>query len=204
VLQTEPPASLLFMTQPCWYVDVERGEAGTIDAPWPAQSLTAFLSMPPISPSELAVVATVVQEVAPQMPMPASHHAHVPTIDAEPVPVLRLETKRIAVYDYRFNISDEGLDFAVLHFDYGGVRLEAGNTRSLARNALDETVYVKRRPGEVQKAAKTLQQYGLRKIPRQNMYGHGAHRRQCGCRQVFSRGDRGAVRIDLIRTWTVR
>ncbi|QAU23816.1 helicase [Dyella sp. M7H15-1] len=172
VLQVDPPATLLFMTQPCWYVDTTRGEAGIIDSSCPATLLAAFLSMPPVSSSELGVVAAVMQEVAPELPLPTSDDTQVPTVDITPTPVLYLETRPIAVYHGDFDVDNKRLDFATLHFDYAGVRLEAGSTRSLARNAQDETVYVKRRPEDEQKAAKMLKQIGLRKIPRNNLFGH--------------------------------
>src|SRR5690606_27765921 len=122
---TIPPATLLLTaTQPCWYVDPQRGEAGSIDLPWPQQTLTDFLSMPAVTPAEAALVGSVLREVAPDLPLPPAQDAStLRVIDVAPVPRLSLDT--LPTHSWSSQPSHDWLDFATVSFDYAGVCVAA-------------------------------------------------------------------------------
>src|SRR5260370_36817688 len=63
---------------------------------WPMsrESLGDYLSMPPISLAEAPLVAAVLRESAPDLPLPPAHDTSaIRVIDTEPVPVLSLDTR---------------------------------------------------------------------------------------------------------------
>ena len=172
-LHTQPEAGLICPTQPHWYVDAARGEAGTIDTPWDAQQLSDFLTLPPVSAEEVPLVAAVLGEIAPQLPMPTTEGMpQVDAIEAAPVPVLLLDTQPFRIYSTRwFQDLHDGLDFATVHFDYAGIRIAAGSHLSLARNAQDEMVHIKRQNDVESQRLQQLQKAGLKKIPTHQLYG---------------------------------
>src|SRR5260370_18185572 len=57
-------------------------------------ALRDYLSMPPISLAEAPLVAAVLRESAPDLPLPPAHDTSaIRVIDTEPVPVLSLDTR---------------------------------------------------------------------------------------------------------------
>lgn len=161
-LHTQPEAGLICPTQPHGYVDAARGEAGTIDTPWDAQQLSDFLTLPPVSAEEVPLVAAVLGEIAPQLPMPTTEGMpQVDAIEAAPVPVLLLDTQPFRIYSTRwFQDLHDGLDFATVHFDYAGIRIAAVSHLSLARNAQDEMVHIKRQNDVESQRLQQLQKAG--------------------------------------------
>ncbi|WP_159911443.1 DEAD/DEAH box helicase [Pantoea sp. 18069] len=171
VLETAPPAAMLLTaTQPCWYVDPQRGEAGIIDLPWPAGVLADFLSMPAITHEEAALVGSVLREVAPDLPLPPTQDASaIRVIDAAPVPVLSLGT--LPIYSWSSHPPRDWLDFATVSFDYAGVCVAAQSATTLVQQADGAVVQLKRQRDLEQRWLKGLQKTGLRKIPRHQFHG---------------------------------
>jgi superfamily II DNA or RNA helicase len=169
-LQTEPPATMVcYATQPCWYVDAQSGEAGTVAVPWPAGQFADYLSMPPISLEEAALVGKVLREIAPDLPLPpAQDVSAMQVIDTEPVPVLSLNT----LPAYGSLADKQGLvDFATVSFDYAGVSIDAQRNNTLVQTPGGEVVQVKRHLESEQRRLAALHQAGLRKIPVSRVYG---------------------------------
>jgi hypothetical protein len=73
VLRTEPRAAMVLPTEPVWYVDGDANEAGIVESSLPFQQLPDYLAMPPISLAEAPLVAAVLREVAPDLPLPPTH-----------------------------------------------------------------------------------------------------------------------------------
>jgi superfamily II DNA or RNA helicase len=175
VLQTEPPATMLLATEPAWYVDAQAGEAGTVQ-PLPslqAQQLAEFLSMPAISLDEAPFVAAVMREIAPELPSPpAKDSPSLRVIDADPVPVLLLDTRPLyragfGKYDHLAQL----LDFATIGFDYEDVTLAAENSATLASHPQGGMVQVRRRLDAEKKRLLELRQSGLEAIPPGRAHG---------------------------------
>lgn len=174
VLQTEPPATMLLTTtQPCWYLDAHSGEAGPVDIPWSAQQIDEFLSMPPVSPDEAALVGNVLREVAPDLPLPPTHHASaVRVIDAAPVPVLSLNTLPTYRSTWSFSASSQSvLDFATASFNYAGQSIDAQSNTTLVQTANGEVVQIKRQFDVEQQRLTELHKAGFRKVSTHRAYG---------------------------------
>ncbi len=174
-LQTEPPSTMLLATEPAWYVDAQAGEAGVVH-PLPsmqAQQLADFLSMPPISLDEAPFVAAVLREIAPELPSPpAKDSSSLRVIDADPVPVLVLDTRPLyragfGKYDHRA----QALDFVTIGFDYEDVTLAAESSATLASHPQRGLVQVKRRLDVERKRLLELRNTGLEKIPPGRAHG---------------------------------
>ncbi len=172
-LRIEPSVTMLLTTEPTWYVDAQTSEAGVVQLPMPFQQLADYLSMPPISQAEVPLVASVLREVAPDLPLPPEHDAStLCTIDTEPVPTLALDTQSILrasfdKYDYRVRL----LDFATVTFDYDGVSVDAESHTTLLPSADGDTVQVRRRSAVEKQRLLELRKAGLRKISASSAHG---------------------------------
>jgi superfamily II DNA or RNA helicase len=165
ILQAAPSATLLLTTtQPCWYVDMHAGEAGTLALPWPAEQIADFLSMPSITLDEAALVGNVLREIAPELPAPpVPDVASVQVVDTIPVPMLTLDTwPRWAVTP---------LDFATVSWDYAGHSLAANSNTTLVRTPAGEVVQIRRQGEAERQRLLELQKAGFRKIPANRAYG---------------------------------
>ncbi|CAH2904495.1 MAG: putative helicase, superfamily II [uncultured Paraburkholderia sp.] len=173
VLQTEPPVTvLLTATQPCWYLDAQSGEAGPINLPWSAMQLGEFLAMPSITLDEAALVGKVLQEVAPDLPLPPAHDvARVQVIDATPTPRLSLDTRTTWVSGWSPATSSNVLDFATVAFDYAGHGLDAQSNTTLVRVPDGNVIQIKRQLDTEQRRLMELHKLGLRKVPASRAHG---------------------------------
>jgi len=169
VLQTEPPATMLMTTtQPCWYVDAQTGEAGIVDVPWPADQLSEYLSMPPVTPEEAVLVGKVLREVAPDLPLPPAHdRAALRVIDATPVPVLSFDTRPT----YGSASSSNAVDFATVKFDYAGESVDAYSDTTLVRDSKGDAVQITRQHDAEERRMKELGKVGLKKFSTRHAYG---------------------------------
>lgn len=171
VLRTEPVATTVLWTEPPWYVDMESGEAGTVDIPWRVQELADYLSMPSLSRTEASLVGAVLQEIAPHLPLPSEHDASaIRVIDTEPVAVLSFDT--VPIYTHAWGpdgMQTHELDFATVSFDYNGVVLNANDGVTLHRNAHGEVVQIKRDIEFEKLRLSEISKRGLTKIPANGM-----------------------------------
>jgi superfamily II DNA or RNA helicase len=171
VLATDPPASLLVMTDPFWYVDDVAGVAGVVECAGRLKQVADLLGMPPISLEEAPLVGAVLRDIAPEVPLPPAHdRAALPLIDVEPVPVLTLTS----VSAHGPVVAPSGrdiLDYAMLSFDYAGIAIAAINEGTLHRNANGEVVQVKRRPESEQRRWEELHQAGLQRKVTPRLFG---------------------------------
>ena len=165
VLQTTPPASALLMTDPVMYMDTVTGEAGTVQMPWPLDQVNHLLTMPPISATEAAVVASVMLEVAPSLPLPpAGNLKNLTVVDVEPVSVLKLDTVQVQpdIWSYGAPVP---FHFGRLSFDYGGNIVDAASPVSLVRQPDGSVVQIKRRLASEQARLAELKQFGFKEVP---------------------------------------
>lgn len=173
VLQTEPPATFLLTgPQPCWYVDAQSGEAGTIDLPCPDAQLGEFLAMPAITLDEAALVANVLRDVAPDLPLPpAPEPASVQVVSVTPIPKLLLDTLPIWSSGWSSKAQQNRLDFATVRFDYAGHDLDAQSNITLVRTPEGKVIQIKRQLDAEQRRLTELHKLGLRKVPAGQAHG---------------------------------
>ncbi|TCG05382.1 helicase [Paraburkholderia steynii] len=168
-LQTEPPATILITTtQPFWYLDARTGEAGIVDAPWRADQLNEYLSMPSITTDEAVLVGKMLQEIAPGLPLPPVHdRADLRVIETAPIPVLKLDS--LATWGRAPN---NMFDFATVAFDYDGERVDAHSDVTLVRDSKGDVVQITRREDVEARCLKELGKAGLKEVS--TKYASGA------------------------------
>ncbi|WP_429501185.1 SNF2-related protein (plasmid) [Robbsia andropogonis] len=173
VLETDPPSTrLLSATQPCWYLDIDAAKAGPVDVPWPASQLRLYLSMPPVTPDESALVGNVMREIAPALPAPPAPVSTARVIDAAPTAVLTLDSRPTWATSWSSaHAVSNTLDFATVSFDYAGQLVDATSNVTLVRTEADEVVQIKRQPDVEKQYLKELQKSGFRKLPASEAQG---------------------------------
>jgi len=171
VLTTDPPATLLVPTEPFWYVDDAEGVAGVVDCPGQLKHVSDLLAMPSISLEEAPLVAGVLKDIAPEVPLPPAHdRGALPVIDTEPVPVLTFAS----VLPYGTGFTPPGremLDYATVSFDYADVPVAAASEATLHRNARGDVVQVKRRLTSEHGHLQELRKAGLERRTAPRLYG---------------------------------
>jgi superfamily II DNA or RNA helicase len=167
VLRTDPPAAMVLATEPVWYVDAVAGEAGLVELSLPFQQLPDYLSMPPISLAEAPLVAAVLREVAPDLPLPpALDDAKVRVIDTEPVPVLALDTQAMPVSGFGRQAQHAPmLDFATVSFDYEGVSIKPESSATLVPLPGGSVIHIRRRYDAEKQRLLELRKARLQVVP---------------------------------------
>ncbi|AWV45620.1 helicase [Hafnia alvei] len=166
ILQVQPQASWVLPTTPPWYIDTQSGEAGTVELNQPFAQLDEFLSMPPISLSEAPLVAAVLGEVAPELPLPPSmSSSELRVIDVEPVPVLQLDTQNVYMGGFgNYGYRNWPLDFATFSFDYDGISVDPKQDTTLFPADNGNVIQIQRRSDIEKQRAKELKNCGLELI----------------------------------------
>jgi superfamily II DNA or RNA helicase len=148
LLACTPPADTVLPTEPPWYVDAARGQAGEVLHPDRA-ALMAVLELPLLSPAELPLIAGALAEVAPALPSPLGRDAANLPLLTEPLrPVLQLQS--LAVWHVKpHRRYDKALghtlyDLATVSLHYGQARFAATDSSDLATLPSGRAVRVKR------------------------------------------------------------
>ncbi|WP_144155100.1 DEAD/DEAH box helicase [Paraburkholderia sp. BCC1885] len=176
VLCTEPPAAMVLATEPVWYVDEEAGEAGIVELSLPFQQLPDYLSMPPISLAEAPLVAAVLREIAPDLPLPpALDNSKVRVIDTDPVPVIVLNTQPMGALGVGKPAQrDHLLDFAAVSFDYEGVSVKAESRATVVPLPGGNVIHIRRRYDTEKQRLLELRKAGLQVVPANGAYSRHA------------------------------
>ncbi|MGF6853529.1 hypothetical protein OKW29_002416 [Paraburkholderia sp. CI3] len=186
VLRTEPRASMVLPTEPVWYVDGVANEAGVVPLSLPFQQLPDYLAMPPISLAEAPLVASVLREIAPELPLPPTHDAPaIRVIDVEPVPVLTLnshalpgagkgiktaKTAKTAKAAKAAERKSAAVELAAASFDYDGVSINADSSVTLVPLPGGDVIHIRRRYDAEKKRLLELRKTGLQKVPTRNLH----------------------------------
>jgi len=181
VLRTEPRASMVLPTEPVWYVDGVANEAGIVPLSLPFQQLPDYLAMPPISLAEAPLVASVLREIAPELPPPPTHDASaIRVIDVDPVPVLLLNSHasthaaKSAVKPAKAAKAGErksnSIELAAVSFDYDGVSINADSSVTLVPLPGGDVIHIRRRYDTEKKRLLELRKTGLQKVPTRSLH----------------------------------
>jgi hypothetical protein len=169
VLCTEPRASMVLPTEPVWYVDGVANEAGLVQSSLPFQQLPDYLAMPPISLAEAPLVASVLREIAPGLPLPPTHDASaIRVIDVDPVPVLTLNSHALPARAGQRKT--EAVELAGVSFDYDGVSINADSSVTLVPMPGGDVIHIRRRYEVEKKRLLELRKTGLQKVPTGRVY----------------------------------
>jgi len=172
VLCTEPRASMVLPTEPVWYVDGVANEAGIVQSSLPFQQLPDYLAMPPISLAEAPLVASVLREVAPELPLPPTQDASaIRVIDVEPVPVLSLNSHALPSSTSKAGLRQSGaVELAGVSFDYDGVSINVDSSVTLVPMPGGDVIHIRRRYEAEKKRLLELRKTGLQKVPTSRVY----------------------------------
>jgi superfamily II DNA or RNA helicase len=167
VLRTEPRASMVLPTEPVWYVDSVANEAGIVQSSLPFQQLPDYLAMPPISLAEAPLVASVLREIAPELPLPPTHDASaIRVIDVDPVPVLTLNSHALPSSASKAGLRQSGaVELAGVSFDYDGVSINVDSSVTLVPMPGGDVIHIRRRYEAEKKRLLELRKTGLQKVP---------------------------------------
>ncbi|MFM0689166.1 DEAD/DEAH box helicase [Paraburkholderia strydomiana] len=168
VLCTEPRASMVLPTEPVWYVDGVANEAGVVRSSLPFQQLPDYLAMPPISLAEAPLVASVLREVAPDLPLPPTHDSRaIRVIDVEPVPVLTLNSHALPSAGKAKGLA---VELAGVSFDYDGVSINVDSSVTLVPMPGGDVIHIRRRYEVEKKRLLELRKSGLQKVPTSRVF----------------------------------
>jgi superfamily II DNA or RNA helicase len=171
VLCTDPRASMVLPTEPVWYVDGVANEAGIVQSSLPFQQLPDYLAMPPISLAEAPLVASVLREIAPGLPLPPTHDASaIRVIDVEPVPVLTLNSHALPSAAKGERRKSEAVELAGVSFDYDGVSINVDSSVTLVPLPGGDVIHIRRRYEAEKKRLLELRKTGLQKVPTSRVY----------------------------------
>jgi superfamily II DNA or RNA helicase len=171
VLCTEPRASMVLPTEPVWYVDGVANEAGIVQSSLPFQQLPDYLAMPPISLAEAPLVASVLREIAPGLPLPPTHDTSaIRVIDVEPVPVLTLNSHALPSAAKGERRKAEAVELAGVSFDYDGVSINVDSSVTLVPMPGGDVIHIRRRYDAEKKRLLELRKTGLQKVPTSRVY----------------------------------
>jgi superfamily II DNA or RNA helicase len=171
VLRTEPRASMVLPTEPVWYVDGVANEAGIVQSSLPFQQLPDYLAMPPISLAEAPLVASVLREIAPGLPLPPAHDASaIRVIDVEPVPVLTLNSHALPSATKGEQRKPQAVELAGVSFDYDGVSINVDSSVTLVPMPGGDVIHIRRRYEAEKKRLLELRKTGLQKVPTSRVY----------------------------------
>lgn len=149
-----------------WYLDRESGEIGLAQTSLPAALLARLLTMPPLESAELPVVASVMRELAPQLPMPAGAE-DIRTLDAPLTPVLDIGTlaPRGHFYYRYYDTQTAQFDYAVPRMQYGEFSFKAGEKQEFVTGADGQPLRIPRNYPEEAARIKQLAYYGFLPAP---------------------------------------
>ncbi|WP_434111087.1 SNF2-related protein [Paraburkholderia caffeinilytica] len=166
VLCTEPRATMVLPTEPVWYVDGVANEAGIVESSLPFQQLPDYLAMPPISLAEAPLVASVLREIAPDLPLPPTQDASsIRVIDVDPVPVLTLNSHALPSTVKTGQRKSEAVELAGVSFDYDGVSINVDSSVTLVPMPGGDVIHIRRRYEAEKKRLLELRKTGLQKVP---------------------------------------
>ncbi len=184
-LAMAPPSRIGLLTPP-WYVDPETALCGPADSGIPPALLASFLNAPALNHAEVAAVRSRLAAAQTPLPLPAEL-APPKKVDVPPVPLLRLEKRRLElIHDWSFAARKgpdvEDVPVARLSFLYGPAEIVPDETVEKPIRVVDGEMHeIHRRPRSERAALKRLDEMALSPIAR-----HATWRTPPGVRGLFT------------------
>ena len=117
-LDVEGDAEGMILGGSACYLDPHTGDVGALLLDVTPQDADAFLSLPPLRPSEEALVAQMLEQIEPALPRPASSGA-LPTLHISAmIPVLHLHTVEFRPAWLSRHDASQWIDVATVAFEY--------------------------------------------------------------------------------------
>jgi superfamily II DNA or RNA helicase len=177
-LKPDPPVDLVIPLLSPWFVDLDEGLIGPLDVIGNPAVIARLFSLPPLSSKEAALVAEALTELAPELPKPAEDaSARLRTIEAIPVPVLRLQT--VTTHgnrhwrDYSASYGGGAFDLALPVFRYADAEIRPDDAREFSTLPDGETVRVVRDGVREKALMDQLINCALQKVPAYALHTFG-------------------------------
>ncbi|MFZ2855153.1 MAG: SWIM zinc finger family protein, partial [Rhodocyclaceae bacterium] len=150
-LVTRPPSAILILTEPPYYIDPDSGAVGPVQTKTAPALLDVLFQLPPLTPADLPLIANVLAELAPDIPLPDADAAgRLREIDMPLQPVITLHSLRSwAIYKHRkyaATFNNGYYDYAEVRFAYGEASMTAHDPQDYVTVGGGETVRVLRKP----------------------------------------------------------
>lgn len=169
-INTLEPGDVVIPVDPPWFLDQTHWQMGVLNLPFSSSFLDQLMSIPPLAEHELPTVATVLAEVAPEIPVPVETRVRV--VDVEPQAVLSLGTLTdvmlLGWQSYRYG--ERTLDHASLSYRYDDMELNVDSSSDFYTRPDGETVQIKRKLSTEKAYAAKLKDLGFLKIPQTVIY----------------------------------
>ena len=174
-----PAASLVISLQPPWYVDLDEGLVGALDVPGNPDVIARLFSLPPLSATEVALVAEALTELAPELPLPTEDaSANLRCIETSPLPVLRLQTLNThgnrSWRDYAASYDAGVFDVALPVFRYHDAEIKPDDIREFCTLPDGEIVRISRQDARETALMDCLAETGLQRIPGYALHTFGS------------------------------
>jgi superfamily II DNA or RNA helicase len=166
-----PHATTFLALDEVWYIDAKTEKVGILNIPCSAEEITRLMTLPPLSAADVAVVANILRELAPNLSLP-DNVTTLRTITTAPVPTLNLATSpRIWSAQFRgYPYGNIEIDYAVATFNYEEFSFPAGSTTEFVTTPDGEVILIKRQAKVEANLLKSLELFGLQKMPPHMLY----------------------------------
>ncbi len=170
-LLSNPAATTILTLDTSWYVDAKTEQVGPLNIPFTAEDLTQLKTLPPLHAVDVAVVANVLREFAPNLPLP-DNVTSLRTITSAPIPTLTLATSaRTWLSKFRgYPYGNIEIDYAEVTFAYDEFSFSAGSLKEFVTTPEGETVQIKRQVKVEADYLKSLALFDLQKISPHLLY----------------------------------
>ena len=170
LLRPEPAATLGIPLRAPWYLDVDKRLLGPLLVRGNQAVVARLFTLPPLSATAAALVGEALAEPALELPTdPEDASASMRSIDADPVPVLSLQTLTThgnrGWREYLASYGGGPFDVALPVFRYADVEVIPDDTRDFSILASGEMVRIVRRIAREEQLMDELAAAGLEKIP---------------------------------------
>ena len=171
--------SLVVPTQPPWYVDLDDYLVGPLAVSGNPAVIERLFSLPPLSASEVALVAEALTELAPELPIPTENaSARLRRIETSPMGILRLHTLNThgnrGWRGYPLSYDSGVFDAALPVFRYQDAELKPNDVLEFTTLPDGETVCVLRQTEREQELLSALTATGMQKIPGYALHTFGS------------------------------
>ena len=165
IIRSGKSVEVLPLQEATWYVDADLGEIGQMQLSQTPVQIMQLLNMPALSEIDIPLVADVLREIVPDLPVPSKDRLRI--IKTSYVPMLVVETSApLWLGSFRrYGHGKQELDFARIKFRYGEAVVLPDYKSEFVTLASGETVRVIRDKKMEKKAIDTLAEYGLEPVP---------------------------------------
>ena len=162
----EPHFDAVIPSQPAWYVDLAMRELGPLDVALPPGMLTHLINSPPLNTEEALVVADVLRQTAPGVPLPDADAPAIRHVTSPLRAIFRVVKARRRLDSGPGGAHDpRSFHVGVVQFQYDPVTLVPGQTGNLHRLADGSRIRIRRDLEDETALLASLTDHGFDPVP---------------------------------------